>query len=77
VRQNSEQEPYPFPELTARERDVLDGIAAGRSNAVIAADLGLSPKTVSNRVSSIFGKLGVAHRAQAIVLARDVGLGRG
>jgi DNA-binding NarL/FixJ family response regulator len=77
VRQNSEQEPYPFPELTARERDVLDGIAAGRSNAVIAADLGLSPKTVSNRVSSIFGKLGVADRAQAIVLARDVGLGRG
>lgn len=77
VRQDSEQEPYPFPELTARERDVLDGIAAGRSNAVIAADLGLSPKTVSNRVSSIFGKLGVADRAQAIVLARDVGLGRG
>lgn len=70
-------EPYPFPHLTTRERQVLDRIAAGRSNAVIARDLGLASKTISNRVSAIFTKLGVADRAQAIVLARDAGLGRG
>ncbi len=70
-------EPYPFPQLTARERQVLERIAAGRSNGVIARDLGLAPKTISNRVSAIFTKLRVADRAQAIVLARDAGLGRG
>jgi DNA-binding NarL/FixJ family response regulator len=70
-------EPYPFPQLTTREREVLDRIAAGKSNAVIARDLGLASKTISNRVSAVFAKLGVADRAQAIVLARDAGLGRG
>ena len=65
-----------FPELTAREHEVLDLIAAGRSNADLAATLVLSPKTVRNHVSNIFTKLQVADRAQAIVRARDAGLGR-
>jgi DNA-binding NarL/FixJ family response regulator len=68
---------YPFPQLTNRERDVLDRIAAGKSNSTIARELALASKTISNRVSAIFGKLGVADRAQAIVLARDAGLGHG
>jgi DNA-binding NarL/FixJ family response regulator len=65
-----------FPELTAREREVLDLVAAGRSNAQIASALFLSPKTVRNTVSNIFAKLHVADRAEAIVRARDAGLGR-
>jgi DNA-binding NarL/FixJ family response regulator len=65
-----------FPQLTAREHEVLDLIAAGRSNAELATTLVLSPKTVRNHVSNIFAKLQVADRAQAIVLARDAGLGR-
>jgi DNA-binding NarL/FixJ family response regulator len=65
-----------FPQLTAREHEVLDLIAAGRSNAELAATLVLSPKTVRNHVSNVFAKLQVADRAQAIVLARDAGLGR-
>jgi DNA-binding NarL/FixJ family response regulator len=65
-----------FPQLTAREHEVLDLIAAGRSNAELADLLFLSPKTVRNHVSNIFAKLQVADRAQAIVLARDAGLGR-
>jgi DNA-binding NarL/FixJ family response regulator len=64
-----------FPELTSREREVLSLIADGRSNAVIASTLSLSPKTVRNHVSSIFTKLHVADRAQAIVRARNAGLG--
>jgi DNA-binding NarL/FixJ family response regulator len=73
----SGSEQYPFPQLTSKERDVLERIAAGRSNLVIARELALALKTVHNRASAIFGKLGVADRAQAIVLARDAGLGRG
>jgi DNA-binding NarL/FixJ family response regulator len=65
-----------FPGLTAREREVLDLLAAGRSNAQIAEALFLSPKTVRNTVSNVFAKLHVADRAQAIVRARDAGLGR-
>jgi DNA-binding NarL/FixJ family response regulator len=64
-----------FPELTAREREVLGLIATGRSNADIAKNLSLSPKTVRNHISSVFAKLRVAGRAEAIVLARDAGLG--
>ena len=64
-----------FPELTAREHQVLDLIAAGRSNADIAASLVLSHKTVRNHVSNIFTKLRVADRATAIVRARQAGLG--
>ena len=65
-----------FPQLTDRERDVLDQLAAGHENAAIAARLFLSQKTVRNYVSSIFAKLQVAGRSEAIVKARDAGLGR-
>ncbi|QMU71368.1 response regulator transcription factor [Streptacidiphilus sp. P02-A3a] len=68
---------YPFPQLTDREREVIERIAAGKSNSAIARELALASKTISNRISTIFGKLGVADRAQAIVLARDAGLGSG
>jgi DNA-binding NarL/FixJ family response regulator len=64
-----------FPALTEREREVLGLIAQGRSNADIARALALSAKTVANYVSSIFNKLQVADRSQAIVRARDAGLG--
>ena len=64
-----------FPELTERERDVLGLIAKGLSNPAIAERLVLSPKTVRNLVSSIFGKLQVADRAEAIIRARDAGMG--
>lgn len=65
-----------FPQLTAREREVLDLVAAGRTNAQIAAALYLSPKTVRNNVSNVLAKLQVTDRAEAIVRARDAGLGR-
>ncbi|MGY1736807.1 response regulator [Geodermatophilus sp. SYSU D00684] len=65
-----------FPQLTAREREVLELVAAGRSNAQIAAVLYLSPKTVRNVVSNVLTKLQVTDRAQAIVRAREAGLGR-
>jgi DNA-binding NarL/FixJ family response regulator len=64
-----------FPELSAREREVLDLIAAGLSNAAIATRLGLAVKTVGNHTSAIFAKLQVAGRAEAIIRARDAGLG--
>jgi len=63
-----------FPELTERERDVLALIARGYTNPAIAGQLVLSPKTVRNYVSSIFSKLQVADRAEAILKARDAGL---
>ena len=66
----------PFPELTDREREVLDLVAAGHRNAAIAEELFLSPKTVANHISSIFAKLAVADRSAAIVRARDEGMGR-
>lgn len=65
-----------FPELTEREREILAHIAQGRSNADIAQRLFLSPKTIANHVSNIFSKLQVADRAEAIIRARDAGLGR-
>lgn len=64
-----------FPQLTDRERDVLELMASGLDNTSIAHRLSLSHKTVRNRVSSIFTKLQVADRAQAIVRAREAGLG--
>jgi DNA-binding NarL/FixJ family response regulator len=70
-----QKERAAFPELTPREHDVLDLLAAGLSNARIAERMGLAPKTVANNVSSIFAKLQVADRAQAIVRARKAGLG--
>jgi DNA-binding NarL/FixJ family response regulator len=63
-----------FPQLTERERVVLARIADGLDNAAIARELGLSVKTVRNHASNIFAKLQVAHRAQAIILAREAGL---
>jgi DNA-binding NarL/FixJ family response regulator len=65
-----------FPQLTDREREVLDLVAQGRANTAIATRLGLSQKTVRNHVSNILTKLQVADRAQAIVQARDAGLGQ-
>lgn len=65
-----------FPQLTAREREVLDLLAAGRTNPQIAQALFLSPKTVRNNVSNIFAKLQVADRTEAILRARDAGFGR-
>jgi DNA-binding NarL/FixJ family response regulator len=69
--------PVPFPDLTDREREVLDLVARGLDNASIARRLALSPKTVRNHLSNILTKLAVADRAQAIVRARDAGLGGG
>jgi DNA-binding NarL/FixJ family response regulator len=68
--------PLPFPDLTDREREVLELIARGLANAEIARRLEVSPKTVRNHVSNIFNKLQVADRSQAIVRAREAGLGR-
>jgi DNA-binding NarL/FixJ family response regulator len=67
--------PPAFPQLTSREREVLEMVAQGRANAAIAARLSLSQKTVRNHVSNILAKLQVSDRAQAIVQARDAGLG--
>ena len=68
-------DPVAFPELTEREREILDMVAAGRSNADITATLVLAPKTVRNHVSSIFSKLQVRDRSEAIVRAREAGMG--
>ena len=73
----SEADPsQAFPELTTREREILDLIARGHANATISERLFLSPHTVRNHISRIFAKLGCANRAQAIVRAREAGLGR-
>ncbi|MGN6301344.1 MAG: response regulator [Angustibacter sp.] len=66
-----------FPTLTARELEVLNLVAAGLSNGQIAGRLCLSQKTVRNHVHAVLTKLQAADRAQAIVQARDAGLGRG
>ena len=68
--------PQVFPELTDREREILNLIAQGHNNLGIAERLVLSPKTVRNHISNIFSKLQVADRAQAIVRARNAGLGQ-
>jgi len=64
-----------IPDLTGREREVLDLIARGATNTLIAHKLGISHKTVRNHVSNIFSKLHVADRTQAIARARQAGLG--
>jgi DNA-binding NarL/FixJ family response regulator len=64
-----------FPQLSDREREVLDLVARGCDNATIARRLFLSDKTVRNHVSSCLTKLQVASRAEAVALARDAGLG--
>jgi pimeloyl-ACP methyl ester carboxylesterase/DNA-binding CsgD family transcriptional regulator len=65
-----------FDALTAREHEILELIAQGRDNAQIAASLGLSEKTVRNHITHIFDKLSVENRPQAIVRAREAGLGQ-
>jgi DNA-binding NarL/FixJ family response regulator len=65
----------PFADLTDREREVLELVARGRSNAEIGRQLMISAKTVRNHVSNVFAKLQVTDRAQAIVRAREAGLG--
>lgn len=67
--------PQVFPELSEREREILSLIAQGYKNAEIATRLVLSPKTVRNHITNIFSKLQVADRAQAILRAKEVGLG--
>lgn len=69
------QPDHVFPELTPRERDILALLADGRRNNGIAAELHLSSKTVSNHLTGVFAKLQVASREEAIVLAREHGLG--
>jgi DNA-binding NarL/FixJ family response regulator len=66
----------PFQGLTNREREVLDYIAAGLRNADIARVMTIAPKTVGNHISAIFSKLQVTDRGEAIIRARDAGLGR-
>ncbi|CAM5310537.1 DNA-binding response regulator [Streptomyces spiroverticillatus] len=66
----------PFPQLTDRERQILDLLSRGLDNTAIARRLTLSEKTVRNRVSDILAKLRARTRAEAIALARDAGLGR-
>ncbi len=65
-----------FPQLTEREREVLDYIARGKNNAEIAGTLGLNQKTVRNHVSNILSKLHASDRAHAIIMAREAGLGK-
>jgi DNA-binding NarL/FixJ family response regulator len=67
--------PKVFPALTDREREILGLIAQGHPNPSIARRLSLSPKTVANYVSAIFAKLQVADRAEAMIRAREAGLG--
>jgi DNA-binding NarL/FixJ family response regulator len=66
-----------FPELTEREEEILVLVAQGKSNQEIAAQLFVSVKTVRNHVSNILLKLQVADRAQAVIRARDAGIGGG
>jgi len=67
--------PQVFPELTEREREILSLIAQGLRNTEVAERMAISEKTVRNYITSIFSKLQVADRAQAIVRAREAGLG--
>ena len=66
----------PFPELTVREREILDLVARGLDNTSVSRRLDLSPKTIRNHLSNVFTKLQVADRSQAIIRARDAGLGQ-
>ncbi|MFD7161475.1 response regulator transcription factor [Kribbella sp. NPDC059898] len=67
--------PDAFPELTPREHQILDHLAAGLSNAEIGQHLHLSAQTVANNLTTIFAKVHVTHRSQAIIRDRDAGLG--
>jgi DNA-binding NarL/FixJ family response regulator len=72
----SARDPLLFPELTDREREVLEHMARGLSNGEIARKLVVSPKTVRNHVSNVFTKLQVTDRSEAVERARRAGLGR-
>jgi len=76
-RTGGEPAAVPFPDLTSREREVLDLGACGLTNAEIAARLVVSDKTVRNHVSNVFAKLHVTTRSGAVARARDAGLGGG
>lgn len=65
-----------FPNLSGREREIVELLARGFDNAQIGAHLGVAEKTVRNNVSAVFTKLGTENRSQAIVLAREAGFGR-
>ena len=71
----SARDPVLFPELTDREREILELLARGKTNSEIARTLVVSPKTVRNHVSNVFTKLQVRDRGDAIARARDAGLG--
>lgn len=75
ARGGTRPETNPFPELTPREREVLELLAQGLTNNAIAERLVLSPKTIRNLVSNIFSKLQVVSRSEAIIKAREAGLG--
>jgi DNA-binding NarL/FixJ family response regulator len=78
VAEHSAPEPHgSFQKLTPRERQLLELLAHGLDNLQLAAHLGVSEKTVRNKVSAVFDKLHVTTRAQAIVLARNAGFGTG
>jgi pimeloyl-ACP methyl ester carboxylesterase/DNA-binding CsgD family transcriptional regulator len=70
-----ERNGLPLNDLTPRERAVLEGIAEGLDNSEIATSLGLSQKTVRNHITRVFDKICVEHRYEAIVRAREAGLG--
>lgn len=72
-----ERRPVAVEALTGRERQILDLLARGLPTATIAERLGLAPKTVRNRLTDVFAKIGVADRAAAVAVARDAGLGIG
>jgi pimeloyl-ACP methyl ester carboxylesterase/DNA-binding CsgD family transcriptional regulator len=75
VKRAAARRTLPLDGLTPQERNVLEGIARGQDNAEIAASLGLSEKTVRNHITRVFDKIGVQQRYQAIILAREAGLG--
>lgn len=77
IEATARQADIAFPDLTERERQVLEMIAQGADNQRISETLVISPKTVSNHISNIFNKLQVADRANAIIKARAAGLGSG
>ncbi|MGY1807690.1 response regulator [Blastococcus sp. SYSU D00669] len=75
ARRSARPRSRPFPELTDREFDVLEGLARGLATEAIARRLGLSAKTVRNNLSNVLVKLGARDRAAAVVLAHERGVG--
>jgi DNA-binding NarL/FixJ family response regulator len=75
-KQRAAKTPSAFSDLTKREGEILELIAQGLTNTAIAERLMLPPKTVRNHVSNIFSKLQISNRAQAIIRAREAGMGK-